>query len=183
MNSNSHSGKYGSGMQPPNRSNSTNSCPKDSDAESELIDMTDNESCDSFDSYSLKADQQSSQERSTREDESRQLESPKGGHQPPVVPSPVKQMAQQFGSDLSSGPFGGLSSLAMSMFLPPSSVPASSPSSGAFLESMAGSDHLGPHHHYLNALHQQQQQFLFNSSLKLGMEHHHHAASAFRKVK
>jgi len=92
-------------------------------------------------------------------------------------------MAQQFSSDLSGGAaLGSLSlpTLAMSMFLPQNGA---TPPSGAFLDSMSAAEHLGPHahHHYLNALHQQQ--FLFNSSLKLGIAGDHHTASAFRKVK
>lgn len=191
---NSNHSKYSSGLLPPNRSGSTNSCPKDSDAESEIIDMaSDSESCDSLESFPSKPtsdresgetnDRQHHSEQGHREEEPSRLESPRGGHQPPVVASPVKQMAQQFGPDLSGGPFGSLSlpSLAMSMFMPGSN---GTPSSVPFLD---GTDQLGQHahHHYLNALHQQQQQYLFNSSLKLGIadHHHHHAASAFRKVK
>ena len=207
MNSNGHSSKYGSsGLLPPNRSGSTNSCPKDSDAESELIDMTSNDSCDSFDSYPRKSNNQQQQENDKTSSDHRDRdedcngggggssrpESPKGGQQPPVVPSPVKQMAQQFGSEMSGGgggggiPFGGLSlpSLAMSMFMPPGGTANGTP--GSMMDSISGAEHLAshPHHHYLNALHHQQQQFLFNTSLKLGMaEHHHHSASAFRKVK
>ena len=181
---------------PPYRSGSTNSCPKDSDAESELIDMTSNDSNDSFDSFPLKPcdhykdnNVKISEQINSREEESSQLESPKDVQQTSSVSSPVKQMVQQFNSDLSTASFGALAlpNLAMNMFMPTNnSTVAGTAPTGPFLDSLASGDHLlasHSHHHYLNALHQQQQQFLFNSSLKLGITDHHHTASAFRKVK
>lgn len=234
MNSNSHSNKYGnsSGNSGGHHNRSSSGGAKDGgssgeDGDSELIDMTDNEEendsdCESFDSGSryskehisehqrMKTKDQTSEAHANRGSmEAMELDSPKGAQQPPVVPSPVKQMAQHFGQFGELAGAFSLPNLAMSMFLPPNGGTEASNSTsppvlgganhvGSFLDAFGGDHH--QHAHYLNALHaQQQQQFqLFNSSLKLGAlehhhalshAHHHHSASAasavsaFRKVK
>ncbi len=220
MNSNSHSSKYGngggggnsgggSGLLGSQRAKDGGGCGSSGeDADSEMIDMTDNEEeddnesdCDSFDSrYSkgeaahhlesmgAKKDSQDLQgsnlhHRSTTSSNDQQL-SPKGGTQPPIVPSPVKQMAQHSsfgGADLAASGAFSLPNLAnlSNLFLPAGGnsvggtpTTATSPplggTPGSFLDSATAlSAHLdaAQHAHYLSALHQQQQQaFLFNSA-------------------
>lgn len=191
MNSNGGSGREG--KYATNRSSSPNSKYDGSDAESEFIDMTSNDSCDSFDSYQMT--------HSKKDKMTPVLDAKTPGHeetacykeshfkseaesQLPVM-SKFPDMAALAASN---NPYG----LAMSMFMANGAAPTAVPSkSTSFLDSLSEMHH---HQSYLNALHQQQQQqqYLFNTSLKMaaaagivggGNEPVVAGASAFHQVK